>query len=478
MCMKTYDIAIIGAGVIGAMTARELSRYDLSICLIEKENDVARGASGANSGIVHVGFDAVPGTMKARFNTEGSQKMPSLCNELGVSYLKNGSLVLGYSEKDRRVLRLLLERGRANGVTSLSIIEKQTLCDLEPAVSPDTVCALYAPAGGIVNPFELVIAAVGNAMDNGVSLLLNYHVSGIKQESNGFIITDGSSPVFARRVVNAAGIYADSIAKLAGDDSFSLRPRRGEYILLDKDCGNIIRHTLFTAPDESGKGILVTPTTEGNLLLGPTSVFSEDKSGTETTVSGIEQIIAKSKLQAPDIPSGKAITSFAGLRAVGNTGDFIIGSNIPGLIHVAGIESPGLTSAPAIADYIVNLLDESGISLQKKKDFNPVRPPMNSFHKKSPAEKNKQIHINPRYGRIVCRCEQISEGEIIEAMKRNPAARDTDGIKRRVRCGMGRCQGGFCLPSVTELLARELGIPFEVVTKSGQGSEICRERTK
>lgn len=473
-----YDVAIIGAGVVGGMIARELAAYDLKICMLEKENDVAMGASRANSGIVHGGFDAKPGTLKAKLNVRGSALMPKIAEELGVKYKNNGSLVIGFDEEDRKTIQTLLERGLENGVEKLRIIEKDELQALEPNISKDAVCALYAPTAGIVCPYELTIAAVGNAMDNGAQLFLNFPVEEIKKIENGYQICSGKEEISVSYVINAAGIYSDQIASLVGDHSFTVRPRRGEYILLDTECGTHVSHTIFRTPTKMGKGILITPTVDGNLLIGPTSVDIEDKENTQTTEEGFEKIIEQAKKNVEGIPFGKTITSFCGLRATGSTGDFIINVPAERFINVAGIESPGLSAAPAIAEYVLNLLKEQGMIFSPKKDYDPVRKPSHRFREAGIEEKNEMIRKDPSFGKIVCRCEKISEGEILEAIHTNPPARDLDGIKRRTRAQMGRCQGGFCGPQIVEILSRELGIPYERVTKSGKDSYINVGRTK
>ena len=343
-----YDVAIIGAGVIGGMTARALSKYNLKICILEKENDVAMGATKANSAIVHAGFDAKVGSLKARLNVEGSKKMPAVCKELGVKYKNNGSLVIGFDNDDRDTLNELLNRGIKNGVEGLCIIEKRELKQMEPNLSDDVLCALYAPTGAIICPYDLTIAAIGNAMDNGAELKRNFAVESIDDTSNGYIIKSQNDGVEARFVVNCAGIYSDKIAALAGDNSFNVHARRGEYILLDKECGNMVTHTIFRTPTKMGKGILVSPTVDGNLLLGPTSVDITDKENKATTQDGIDEIIKKAKENLIALPLAKTITSFCGLRAVGSTGDFIINSPKKHFINAAGIESPGLSASPAI----------------------------------------------------------------------------------------------------------------------------------
>lgn len=473
-----YDIVIIGAGVVGGMIARTLAKYRLRLCIVEKENDVAMGATKANSAIVHAGFDAKPGSLKARLNVEGSQLMPSVCQELGVKYRNNGSLVLGFTQEDRQTLQALLQRGRENGVEGLRILEKEELLRLEPNLSPDILCALHAPTGGIVCPYELTVAAIGNAMDNGADLRCNFRVTGITKTEDGYRVVSENDYIDARYVINCAGLYSDEVAQLVGDSSFTVHPRRGEYILLDKACGSLAKHTLFRTPSKMGKGILVTPTVDGNLLLGPTSFDIADKENTETTQEGFRQILQNAREDIPTMPMNTAITSFCGLRAVGSTGDFIINAPKAHFINVAGIESPGLSASPAIAQYVVQLLQEQGLELTEKTDYEPRRPAMHAFREMSIEEKNEIIRKDPAYGKILCRCESITEGEILAAIRTNPKARDLDGVKRRTRAQMGRCQGGFCGPAIMELLAQELGIPFTEVTKCGGGSFLNIGKTK
>jgi glycerol-3-phosphate dehydrogenase len=473
-----YDVVIIGAGVIGGMIARTLSAYDLKICIAEKKNDVATGASCANSGIVHAGFDAKPGTLKAKLNVKGSEMMPKVAEELGVKYKRNGSLVIGFTEEDRETIKELYERGMINGVNDLKIVEKEDLMVLEPNLSGGVSCALYAPTGGIICPYELTIASIGNAMDNGTDLKLNFDVKKISEKDGYYEVCSDDTTLKAKYVINAAGIYSDHVAKMAGDSSVEVHPRRGEYILLDKECGNLVSHTIFRTPSKMGKGILVTPTVDGNLLTGPTSIDIEDKEDTSTTSAGFEKIITQAKENVPSIPYHKTITSFCGLRAVGSTGDFIINAPKKGFINVAAIESPGLTSAPAIAEYVAELLKEEGAELLPNKDYNPIRKPQHAFKDANIEEKNELIKRDKSFGKVVCRCETITEGEILQVIRINPGARDLDGIKRRTRAQMGRCQGGFCGPQIVEILARELGIPYEQVTKSGEGSYINLGKTK
>ena len=473
-----YDVLIIGAGVIGGMVARTLAKYDLKICILEKENDVAMGATKANSAIVHAGFDAKEGSLKARLNIKGSAMMESVCKELGVKYKNNGSLVIGFNDEDRATIEELKKRGDKGGVPALRILEKDELLALEPNLSQNVTCALYAPSGAIVCPYELTVAAIGNAMDNGAELICNFPVTDIEKIDGGFMVKSGEKSVSSRYVINCAGLFSDKIAAMVGDESFSVHPRRGEYILLDKECGGILNHTVFRTPSKMGKGILVSPTVDGNLLLGPTSVDIEDKDDKTTTAEGFQKIIKEANENVNGLDIRKTITSFCGLRAVGSTGDFIINSPVPHFINAAGIESPGLSASPAIAMYIESLLRELGLMLNEKSDYEPTRPAMHRFREASIQEKNEIIKKDRAYGKIVCRCETVTEGEILEAIRRNPKPRDLDGVKRRTRAQMGRCQGGFCGPYIVELLAREQNIPFEDVTKSGGNSYINLGKTK
>ncbi len=472
-----FDAAIIGAGVVGAMMARELAKYQLKICVLEKENDVAMGASRANSGIVHAGYDCAPGSLKAKLNVEGAAMMEDICKALGVKFKRNGSLVIGFDEEDRKSIEKLMEKAKANGVKT-EFLDQAGVKAVEPNISDAVTCALYAPTGGIVCPYDLTIAALGNAMDNGTELRRNFPVTAIEKIPGGYKICSESDSVEARYVVNCAGLYSDEIAKMVGDESISVHPRKGEYMLLDKECGDLVRNTIFRTPSKMGKGILVSPTVDGNLLLGPTSVDREDKEDKDTTPEGFAEILTKAKEYVENLPAGKVITSFCGLRAAGNTGDFIITSPEKGFVNAAGIESPGLSASPAIAKYIAEMLREQGLELVENPAYIATRVSSHHFRDASLEEKNAMIRENPAYGRIICRCEGVTEGEILDAIRRNPGATDLDGVKRRTRAQMGRCQGGFCMPYITELLAKEQGIAYEAVTKCGGKSVINVGKTK
>ena len=467
-----FDCIVIGAGVVGGLVARELSLSGASVCILEAMGDVAMGATRANSAIVHAGFDAKEGSLKARFNVLGSEMMEEVARELGVKYKRNGSLVVGFNDEDLDTLRALRERGEKNGVRELEILTRDEILEIEPNIGEGVKYALRAGTGAIICPYELCIAAVGNAMDNGAELKCNYKVTKIEKIEGGYRVYSGESFVDAKWVVNCAGVYADEIAAMVGDTSFTIRARRGEYMLLDKECGSLVSHTVFRCPSKMGKGILVSPTVDGNLLLGPTAEDIDDKADTVTTAQGIASVKRSATEQVSGVNLGKVITSFSGLRATGSTGDFIINMK-DGFINCAGIESPGLTSSPAIALEVAKML-----GLRRVEGKNPTRRPMHYFSELSREEKNEIIKKNPEYAHVICRCETVTEGEILEAIRTNPRPRDLDGVKRRTRATMGRCQGGFCSPYIVGLLARELGIDYTEVTKSGGGSYINVGKTK
>ncbi len=465
-----YDIIVIGGGVIGCLAARELSRYQLKIAVVEAGSDVASGATKANSAIVHAGFDAKEGSLKARLNVRGSEMMSQICRELGVPYENNGSLVLGFSDADRIILEALLTRGRNNGVKGLSLLNATAVKSLEPNIGDEVLCALYAPTGGIVCPYGLAIAAMGNAMDNGATLYCNFPVDAIHKNEDGFLVCSGERTLLAKRIINAAGVYADTIARMVGDDSFTITPRKGEYMLLDKICGKKVKATLFQTPSAMGKGILVTPTVDRNLLLGPTAEDCDLKTCHATTAQGLKQVATQANRYVKGLDLRQTITSFCGLRAVGSTGDFIINRPMSGFINAAGIESPGLSASPAIAKELVRLLQEDGLKTVENPHFNPNRLPMQAFSHATVEEKNQWIRRDPAYGKIVCRCEGITEGELRNACRQNPKPQDLDGLKRRTRARMGRCQGGFCTPSILKILSEELGKDPLDITQTGHGT--------
>lgn len=469
--MEKVDVAVIGGGVVGALTARELKKYHIDVAVLEAADDVAAGASRANSGIVHAGFDALPGTLKAKYNVLGNALMEGVCAELGVPFLRSGSLVVARGAEEEVQLQILLERGRQNGVPDLEIIGRDRLLELEPHTADGVTAALYAPTGGIVCPYGLTIAAMGNAMDNGARLFTGFEVVSAEQTKDGWLLRSAKGQeIAARIVVNCAGAGAEYVASLFGDAFFRIGLRRGEYMLLDRAAGGFASHTVFSVPTKAGKGVLVTPTVDGNLLIGPTSVEDEVYS-TAVRRPAFGEIEEKASWMLRDIPFGQVIASFAGERAYCDRHDFILEWGKENVFHAAGIESPGLTSSPAIAREIAGQAAKR-LGAAENKDLSPFRRSMHWLKDLSEAEKNAVIARDPAYGRIVCRCEEVSLGEIRDAIRQNPPARTLDGVKLRMRAGMGRCQSGFCQPNIFHELMKECGLRAEEVTKSGGKSYI------
>ena len=474
-----YDVIIIGAGVSGSAVARELSRYRIKVCVLEKEEDVCCGTSKANSGIVHAGYDAAEGSLMAKLNVRGNEMMEALARDLDIPFKKTGSLVICLHEEDQPQLQTLYERGGRNGVPGLRILGREELKDMEPNISDEACAALYAPTAGIICPFELNIAMAENAAMNGVEFRFNTEVQDLKSTEKGWEIYTSQGVCETRYVVNAAGVYADVFHNMVSKNKIHITPRRGDYCLLDKSAGSHVGRTIFALPGKYGKGVLITPTVHGNLLVGPTAVDIEDKEGTNTTKEGLDEIIKKAGMNIKNLPMRQVITSFAGLRAHEDGHEFIIGEvkDARGFIDCAGIESPGLTSSPAIGEMVGNLIRDK-MNLEEKEDFISIRKGVLNPNTLDREQRNFLIQEKPEYGNIVCRCEMITEGEIIDAIQRPLGARSLDGIKRRTRAGMGRCQTGFCSPKTMEVLARELHIPISEVTKSGGDSGIIRGRNK
>lgn len=475
-----YDVAIIGAGVIGSAIARELSRYQANICVIEREEDVCNGTSKANSAIIHAGFDAKSNSLKAKLNVRGNELMDALSKELDIPFKRNGSLVVCTKDQDRAGLDELLEKAAVNGVPGCRIVEREELVQMEPNVADDVTCALYAPTGGIVCPFHMTMAFAENACVNGVSFFLNTEVKHIAKSENGYAIrtlhtNSNEEEVFeAKVVINAAGVYADELNNMVSENKLHITARKGEYCLLDKDAGTHVTHTIFQLPSKMGKGVLVSPTVHGNLLVGPTALDVEDKEALNTTGEGLNSLAATSSMSVKNVPMRQVITSFAGLRAHEDGNDFVIGeaADAKGFINVAGIESPGLSSAPAIGEMVAELVKEM-LTLSEKADFIPTRKGILHPEELSLEERNELIKNQPAYGNIICRCEMISEGEILDAIHRPLGARSLDAVKRRTRAGMGRCQAGFCSPRTMEILERELKLSMFDITKNGVASNIA-----
>lgn len=475
-----YDVVVIGGGVIGCAVARELSRYELRTCVIERGEDVCSGTSKANSAIVHAGFDAEPGTKKAWFNVKGSQMMETLSEELDFEFKRNGSLVLCFHKEDIPNLEKLYERGIQNGVSGLSILTGEEARCMEPNLSDRVEAALYAPTGGIVCPFGLNIALAENACDNGVEFRFLTEAEQIIRMQEGYQIRTGRGTIYTRYVVNAAGVYADVFHNMVSAEKIHITARKGDYCLLDKSEGALVTHTIFQLPGKMGKGILVSPTIHGNLLTGPTAADVDDKENIATTAEELAAVMEKSALGVKNISFRQVITSFSGLRAHEDGDDFIIGEvkDAEGFFDAAGIESPGLSSAPAIGKYLAALVAQKAGAAEKR-NWNGRRKGILRPQKLSRQERTELIRKNPAYGTIICRCESISEGEIVDAVTRTLGASSLDGIKRRVRQGMGRCQAGFCTPRTMEILARERGMKMEDICKNMPGSEMLtgeRER--
>lgn len=474
-----YDVVIIGAGVTGSAVARELSRYQVNVCVLEKDEDVCCGTSKANSGIVHAGYDALTGSMKAKMNLRGNELMEQLSRDLDFPFVRNGSLVLCLNEENMPKLQELHDRGVRNGVKGLRILTAEEVKEMEPNITDDVYAALYAPTGGIVCPFGLNIALAENANENGVEFRFDTEVWNIEKLESGFILHTNQGDITAEYVVNAAGVYADIFHNMVSGKKLHITPRRGDYCLLDKGAGKHVSKTVFTLPGKQGKGILVAPTAHGNLILGPTAIDIEDKEGTNTTREGLDQVIGKAGLSVKNLPMRQVITSFAGLRAHEDQDDFIIeeAEDASGFIDCAGIESPGLTGSPAIGEYVAQMLKEK-MKLKEKEKFTATRKGILDPDTLSKEEHRALIREKPEYGNIICRCEMITEGEIIDAIRRPLGAKSLDGVKRRTRAGMGRCQSGFCSPRTMEILSRELGTDMREITKSGGASAIIAGTNK
>ena len=488
--MNDYDVMIIGAGVTGSAIARELSRLKLRTAVLDKNSDIGEGTSKANSGIVHAGFDAKPGTLKAKLNVEGSMLMPEITKELGIPYLNNGSMVVALSDEDVDHMQELFDRGIQNGVWGLKILSREEALEMEPNLSDDCRGALFAPTGGIICPFRLTSALAESACTNGVDFKLLTEVKDIERIDGGYLIRarkydefdedkDEDVTYTTTCVINAAGVYADVFHNMMTDDKLTITPRKGEYCLLDVTAGKHVGRTIFRMPSALGKGILVSPTIHGNLLVGPTATDLVDKEGNFTTQEGLDAVNRPGASAVKDLPMREVITSFAGLRPHGDKGDFVIGEieGAPNFIDAAAIESPGLTASPAIGIMVAGLVKDR-LKPEEKTDFIRDLKPL-TYMKQLPIEEQKKlIEKDPAFGNIICRCASVSEGEILETIRRPLGARTLDAVKRRTGANMGRCQGGFCYPKVMERLSRELGIPMDKITKKGRGSEILTGHIK
>ncbi|MBI9104953.1 MAG: NAD(P)/FAD-dependent oxidoreductase [Spirochaetales bacterium] len=475
-----YDVAIIGAGVSGGFVARELSRYNLKVIVLEKETDVSCGTTKANSAIIHAGYDPEENTLMAKLNAEGNPMFDRVCEELDVPFKRNGSLVVAFDEDQSAHIEALYKRGVNYGIEKMKILSREELREREPNISPDATGALLAETAGIIDPMLLTISLIENAVANGCELKLYYTVTAISKEDGFFRISgEDEQDIEARYVVNAAGVFADVIHNMVAAPDFRILPRRGQYFVLDKSEGSVINSVIFPCPDKGGKGILITPTVHGNILLGPSSDDLEDPEDLITTAELLDKTRLGVRKLIPSVTTRNSIRTFAGMRAQPDTGDFIIreAPGTKGFFDLAGIKSPGLSAAPASAKYLIGLMAESGLELLEKDDFDP-RVERKLFLERPEEEQIKLLKENPLYGRIICRCESITEGDILDAIHRPAGAQTLDGVKRRCRPGMGRCQGGFCGPKVQEILARELNRPWEDIVLEKENSYILTGRTK
>ena len=478
---RQADVVVIGGGITGCAILSELAKYQLRSILVEKEPDIASGTTKANSAILHAGFDAHEGTMKAKMNVEGNRLYHELKDELDLDIEWTGSFVAAASDEEMATVRELLERGSHNGVPGLEIWDGDKLRKEEPNLSREIKGALWAPSAGVCWPFGMAIAFAENAEMNGAEILRECAVEGFEKEGNAITaVRTDKGIIRTKYVINAAGLYADKISALAGDASFTISPRKGEYVLFDKTARkDMVNGVIFPTPSKTSKGILVCTTTHGNTFVGPNAQDQEDKDDTAVTPKGMNEILNSAKKLLPNIPMGAAITEFAGLRAVSSTGDFVLGKSetVPNLIQAAGIQSPGLTSAPAIAKYLAGFVIEAA-GAQKKADWKKGRPARHIFHTLTNEERKALVAKDSLYGRVICRCETITEAEIVDAIHRPCGARTVDGVKRRTRAGMGRCQGGFCGPRVTQILSRELHIPVTEVRKEARDGYMFYDKDK
>ena len=474
-----YDVTIVGCGVVGASLAYTLSRYDLRVLVLERENDVAMGTTKANSAIVHAGYDPAHGTLMARLNIRGSEMMEGLCRDLSVKYKRVGSFVLAFDEEQKVHLEQLYRNGVENGVPGMELLDGAKARELEPALADNVCGALYAPSAAIIDPWGLCIAEAETAVRNGVTLKLRSGVTGIEDRGDCLLLHTASGDYETRYVLNCAGGWSHEVCAMTGQQEWEAHPSRGEYYLLDKSSGNLVSRVIFQCPTAAGKGVLLSPTVHGNLIVGPNAHPVADPSDRKTTLAGLDEVAAVSRKSVPGVDLRQSIRNFSGVRAETSEPDFIIrpAKAMPRMLHVAGIKSPGLSSAPAIAEYAVGLLAEMGVTLTEKAGWDGKRRQVR-FKELPETEKAALVVRDPRYGRVICRCETITEGEILDAIHSPIPPCSVDGIKRRAGAGMGRCQGGFCGPRVLDILARELKCSPLDVLQDGDGTFILTAETK
>jgi glycerol-3-phosphate dehydrogenase len=470
-----YDVAIIGGGVTGCAIARELARFRLRAVLLDKECEVGFGTSKSNSGIIHAGHHSPANTLKGQLVVEGNRAFPLLAKELAFGYRQVGEVVVARDEAEVAALEALAAQGRAKGVEGLQMWSRERLQMEEPNLSPTLVAGLYAPTAGVINPYEFCFNLIENARHNGLELLVESPVRSIQQRDGYFSLATPRHLIHARFVINAAGLYAARVAAMLGLADFTIQPRKGEEYMLDKRMRGVVQRIIFPVPTANSKGTLVIPTFDGTIMVGPTAEDVDSLDDLATSTAGARAVFDRVRRIVPSIHPGDTIAAFAGLRAVSDTNDFIIApSSIKGFIHAAGIQSPGLTAAPAIGRLVRDILEAEGLALVPKDDFDPVVAPIPRFSALSTADKVAHIGQDPRFARIACRCEEVTEREIHDAIDRG--ARTLDGLKFRVRAGMGRCQGGFCTWRCMEMLAERLAIPLTEVTKRGAGSHVVIDR--
>ena len=471
------DVVIIGCGIVGAAAAYELSRYDLNIMVLERENDIAMGTTKANSAVIHAGYDPTPGTVMAKLDVDGVKLAKEIFEKLDVPYKHCGALVLALSDDEIATIRHLYGQACENGVADVAVLSKEEILKLEPNVSENVVSALYAPTAMIVDPWEYTLALAETAVKNGAVLKLECDVTGIKEENGGYMIQTGQGEIKTKTVINAAGLHADDIHNMVAEPEFTITPAKGEYWLLDKSEGTHVNSILFQCPTKAGKGVLVTPTAHGNLLVGPGNIIAESRDDVSTTREELDYIKSTAVKSVPGINFGAVIRSFSGNRAHTEYDDFIIKEVKPGFIDLAGIKSPGLTAAPAIAKMAADILSGSGMDLRKKQDHIDSRKRIR-FNMLTPEEKSALIKKDPVYGHVICRCETITAGEIRDALESPIPPRTIDAVKRRAGAGMGRCQGGFCGPRVLEILAKHYGCDQTEILQDKTGTYILTSKTK
>jgi len=475
-----FDVVVIGAGCVGSLIARKLSSYQLNVAVIEKESDVGNIVTMANSAIVHSGYDPVPGSLKAKLNVLGNAMFEKISDELDVEFERRGSLTVALYDEQLPLLEELAKRSKQNGVPVKILTSKEVL-EMEPNINKDVKAALFAPTAGLVNPFTLCVHAMENACDNGVKLFLNEKVVDIKKEGDIYKIISASKNVYETKVIiNAAGIYSEEIHKMIEPISYTLTPRKGEYFILDHYSDSLVKHTIFPLPTSKGKGILVSPTTGGTYLVGPSAEVTFSKDDVSTDKATLDDVRRQASEMVPSIPFNQVIRTFSGTRPTPSTHDFIIefAKKDNHFITCSGIESPGLASSPAIAEYVVNEFVSKVLSLKKKDNYNPYVRKRVNLAKMSVEERNKLIKERPEYGEIICNCEKVTLGEILDEFKSSVPPMTIKAVRKRTRAGFGKCQGGFCQPLVTKLIAEHFNLPLNKVLYQFEDSYVVRYKVK